>query len=96
MEKLSDNQIKEQLTSFEGWEYNDNGIEKSFQFDNFKAAFAAMTHIAFEAETADHHPEWSNVYNRLKIRLSTHDAGGVTDKDFDLASKIETIILTTH
>ena len=92
MEKLSPEEITRQLQNLSGWEYKDNGIEKSFEFADFRAAFAAMTRIAFESEAAHHHPEWSNVYNHLHIRLSTHDAGGVTSNDFELAETIESIV----
>ena len=92
MEKLSDQQIYEYLEKLEGWEYVDGAIETSFEFSNFKEAFATMTRIAFECEKQNHHPDWSNVYNNLHIRLNTHDAGGVTDKDFKLAITIEDIV----
>ncbi len=92
MEKLSIVEIEERLNALEGWEYVDGAIETSFQFSNFKEAFATMTRIAFECEAQNHHPDWSNVYNSLNIRLNTHDAAGVTDKDFKLARTIEKII----
>lgn len=92
MEKLSDQQIHEYLEKLDGWEYVDGAIETSFEFSNFKEAFAIMTRIAFECEAQEHHPDWSNVYNNLHIRLNTHDAAGVTEKDFKLAHTIEDII----
>ncbi|MGB5646937.1 4a-hydroxytetrahydrobiopterin dehydratase [Muriicola sp.] len=92
MEKLTSQQIEDKMASLEGWEYVDDGIETSFEFKNFKEAFTVMTRIAFECEAQNHHPEWSNVYNSLHIRLSTHDAQGVTEKDFKLAGSIEKII----
>lgn len=92
MEKLSEKEILEQLKTLDGWEYVDNGIECSFEFKNFKEAFTVMTRIAFEAEAQNHHPDWSNVYNRLYVRLSTHDADGVTAYDFKLAQSIESIL----
>ncbi len=92
MEKLSEQQILEYLEKLEGWEYVDGAIETSFEFSNFKEAFATMTRIAFECEKQNHHPDWSNSYNNLHIRLNTHDAGGVTDKDFKLALTIEDIV----
>jgi 4a-hydroxytetrahydrobiopterin dehydratase len=94
MKKLSVNEIEEKLKSLDGWEYVDGAIETSFQFSSFKEAFTTMTRIAFECEAQNHHPEWSNVYNNLNIRLNTHDAGGVTEKDFKLAMIIEKIIAT--
>lgn len=92
MKKFSADEIASRITHLNGWEIKDDGIEKSFQFADFKSAFSAMTHIAMEAEVMNHHPEWFNVYNRLNVRLSTHDAGGVTDKDIELAEKIEAIV----
>lgn len=92
MEKLSEKEIANRLEPLEGWEYADGGIECSFEFKNFKEAFSLMTRVAFECEAQNHHPDWSNVYNRLYVRLSTHDAGGVTEKDFNLAQSIESIL----
>ncbi|MEC7781981.1 MAG: 4a-hydroxytetrahydrobiopterin dehydratase [Bacteroidota bacterium] len=92
MKKLDERSIKERLDKLEGWEYKDNAIHTSFEFENFKEAFATMTRIAFEAELQQHHPEWTNVYNTLKISLSTHDAGGLTEKDFKLAHTIEALL----
>ena len=92
MKKLSEKEIQKKLEKLEGWEFEDNTIETSFQFENFKEAFSIMTRIAFECEAQGHHPDWSNVYNTLTISLSTHDADGVTEKDFKLAQSIEDII----
>ncbi len=92
MEKLSEAAVQDNLSSLAGWELKEDGIEKSFVFENFKQAFAAMTHIAMECEVENHHPEWNNVYNRLHIRFSTHDAGGLTALDFRLARVVEDII----
>ncbi|MEL7342036.1 MAG: 4a-hydroxytetrahydrobiopterin dehydratase [Bacteroidota bacterium] len=79
------------LSQLDGWSFQNDGIEKTFQFGNFVEAWGFMSQVAILAEKADHHPEWSNVYNRVNIRLSTHDAGGLTDKDFDLAEAIEAL-----
>lgn len=92
MEKLSERTIEERLDKFEGWDYVDGAIEASFKFKDFREAFSVMTLIAFECDAQNHHPDWNNVYNSLNIRLSTHDAGGVTEKDFKLAHSIEEII----
>ena len=76
-----------------GWVVSDDAkaIEKTFKFSNFRAAMAWMVRAAFEAEAADHHPEWSNVYNRVAVRLTTHDTGGLTDKDIALAAKMDAL-----
>ena len=92
MIKLSEQEIQTKLEKLSGWEYADNAIQTSFQFANFKEAFSVMTRIAFECEAQGHHPDWSNVYSTLSISLSTHDVGGVTEKDFKLAHSIENII----
>lgn len=69
-----------------------NALQGDFTFTDFRQAFAFMTEVAFAAETAGHHPEWQNVYNRVSIRLTTHDAGNtVTDKDQQLAAAIDKI-----
>jgi 4a-hydroxytetrahydrobiopterin dehydratase len=70
-----------------GWtrEQTRDAITREFLFADFKRAFAFMTQVALAAEKADHHPEWSNVYNKVRVTLTTHDAGGVTQKDLDLA-----------
>ncbi|WP_127845696.1 4a-hydroxytetrahydrobiopterin dehydratase [Psychroflexus aestuariivivens] len=92
MDKLSKTEIESKLKNLEGWEFSENSIQTSLEFDNFKDAFSAMTRIAFEAEAQQHHPNWFNVYNTLEISLSTHDADGVTEKDFKLAKAIENIV----
>lgn len=92
MEKLSHAAILEELKSLDGWELQDEALVTTFEFQNFKEAFTVMTRVAFECEAQQHHPDWTNVYNRLEIRLSTHDAGGVTEKDFVLARAIEALV----
>ena len=92
MEKLSTDKIEESLTPLKGWSLKEGMIEKTFKFKDFKHAFSTMTRIAFECEQQNHHPNWENVYNTLIIKLSTHDAGGVTQKDIDLAQTIESIV----
>jgi 4a-hydroxytetrahydrobiopterin dehydratase len=92
MKALSETEITARLNDFEGWEYTEGALHTIFEFDDFKEAFSAMTRIAFEAERLQHHPEWSNVYNSLEIFLFTHDADGVTEKDFELAKVIDELI----
>lgn len=93
VEKLTENQIVTALSALNDWQRlsGRDAIGKSFKLKNFRRAFAFMTEIAFLAEKADHHPEWSNVYNRLDIVLTTHDAGGVSQRDIDLAREIDKI-----
>ncbi|MCH8534113.1 MAG: 4a-hydroxytetrahydrobiopterin dehydratase [Flavobacteriaceae bacterium] len=90
--KLSENEIQERLDQLSEWSYNENAIHTSIEFENFKEAFSFMTRVAFEAEAQEHHPEWTNVYNRVEISLSTHDAGGITEKDFRLAKTIDQLL----
>ena len=74
------------------WIQEKNSLYKKFEFKNFSAAFAFMTRVALEAEKMNHHPLWTNVYNRVEIWLSTHDAGDiVTDKDLQLSAKIDEV-----
>lgn len=97
VEKLSDEAREEALKSLEHWEYDEerDAISRTLQFENFVSAFAFMTAVALEAEKADHHPEWFNVYNNVDIALTTHDAGengGLSQKDIDLAQKIDALV----
>ncbi|MDW0176114.1 MAG: 4a-hydroxytetrahydrobiopterin dehydratase [Nitrososphaeraceae archaeon] len=87
--KLSGNELDEIVRNMKGWELKDEKLQKSFKFTNFVEAFGFMTRIALEAERMNHHPEWSNVYNNVTIKLSTHDAGGITDYDVKLAEIID-------
>ena len=75
------------------WTNDNNVLYKKFEFKNFSEAFAFMTRVAIEAEKLDHHPKWTNVYNRIEIWLSTHDAGNIiTEKDTKLAAKIDGLL----
>ena len=93
MPKLDDAQKDEALAALSGWTHDPgrDAITRRFTFADFGEAFAFMTRVALEAEKADHHPEWSNVWNRVDILLTTHSAGGLTEKDVALAKRIETI-----
>lgn len=86
--KLSPADIKQKLTELTHWSLHHDKLFRRFVFTDFVEAFGFMSRVALLAETADHHPEWSNVYNRVEIYLTTHDAGGITQKDFDLAQRI--------
>lgn len=92
MKKLTVSEIKDKIELLQDWDYCDNALNTDFEFDNFKDCMSAMNRIAFECEALNHHPEWKNVYNKLEIRLTTHDAGGVTDLDFKLAKTINKIV----
>jgi 4a-hydroxytetrahydrobiopterin dehydratase len=90
---LSESERADALAGLSGWAYDAarNGITRSFAFADFGGAFGFMTRVALAAEKADHHPEWSNVWNKVDILLSTHSAGGVTGKDIALARTIDTL-----
>ncbi len=90
MSTLSKNEIEQELKNLSGWTFEEDKISKEFEFENFKEAMAFMVKVGFEAEDQAHHPEWKNVYNKVSISLSTHDAGGkITEKDIRLAKAIE-------
>ena len=89
--KLTDAERVAALAELSDWTEVEgrDAISKSFKFDSFTRAFGFMTMAAIEAQKADHHPEWFNVYNRVDVTLATHDAGGVTEKDIKLAKKMD-------
>lgn len=89
---LSADAIEYEVKDLDDWFYKDNYIFKKFVFADFGECLSKMVHIGIEVEKMNHHPEWCNVYNRLEIKLSTHDAGGVTNLDIELAKRIEEII----
>lgn len=91
MAVLSETARAAALEGLDGWHYDAarDGIARSFRFKDFSAAFAFMTRVALAAEKADHHPDWSNAWNKVDILLTTHSAGGVTAKDVALAREIE-------
>ena len=92
--KLSGQARGDALASLKEWKEvpGRDAIQRSLKFADFTQAFAFMTRVALAAEKADHHPEWANVYNRVDIVLSTHDAGGLSDKDVALARYIDSIV----
>ena len=92
MKKLTEIEIKNKIESLQDWDFYENALHTDFEFDNFKDCMSAMNRIAFECEALNHHPEWKNVYNVLEIKLTTHDAGGVTELDFKLAEAMEKIV----
>ena len=89
---ISLDQIAERLAELERWRYEDERLKKAFSFSNCRDAMAFIVRLSYEAEQRDHHPEIFNCYNRVEIALNTHDAGGkVTEKDFALASAIDSV-----
>jgi 4a-hydroxytetrahydrobiopterin dehydratase len=88
VQKLTQAEITSRLAEVPGWDIVDGKLQKTFTFASFVPAFGFMSSVALLAEAMGHHPEWSNVYNRVTIALTTHDAGGISALDFTLAQKI--------
>jgi 4a-hydroxytetrahydrobiopterin dehydratase len=84
-------ELSQKLETLEGWSVDDEKLYQEFEFSDFIHAFSFMTQVALLAESANHHPEWFNVYNKVQIWLTTHDAGRVTQKDVDLANSINAL-----
>ncbi len=80
------------LANLDNWQFKNNAIEKHWVFKNFPEALAFIVKVGVESEKVNHHPEIFNVYNKVTLRLSTHDSGGVTNKDFALAKKIDELL----
>jgi 4a-hydroxytetrahydrobiopterin dehydratase len=89
--KLEQKEIEERLESLPQWKRKDGQLCRELVFADFSQAFGFMARVALAAEAMGHHPDWSNVWNKVSIALSTHDAGGITDKDFELAAKIDRV-----
>lgn len=88
VQKLSETEVTARLADVPGWQLIDGKLQKTFTFSSFVRAFGFMASVALVAESMNHHPEWSNVYNRVTIALNTHDVGGISALDFSLAQKI--------
>ena len=93
--RLDDIEIKRHLEGLPGWVEVKGKLEKEYTFNGFVEAFAFMTKVAFLAEAMNHHPDWSNVYNRVLINLTTHDVGGITELDMQFAESLEAIASAT-
>jgi len=85
---LEESALEASLAKLPGWGIDAQKLYREFVFDDFNAAFGFMTRVALDAEAANHHPEWFNVYNRVRVHLTTHDAGGITQLDLDLAERM--------
>lgn len=86
---LSGDEVARKVGKFKGWSVREGKLHKEFRFATFNDAFAFMTAVALSAESMNHHPEWTNVYNAVTIELATHSAGGITERDFALLERIE-------
>ncbi|MCI4432222.1 MAG: 4a-hydroxytetrahydrobiopterin dehydratase [Nitrosopumilus sp.] len=89
--RLSSESIKEELKNMAGWTVVNNKLHKEFEFNDFNQAFGFMTRAAMHIEKINHHPEWFNVYNKITVDLTTHDAGGVTQNDINLAKILNSL-----
>jgi 4a-hydroxytetrahydrobiopterin dehydratase len=89
--KLPDHEIQARLGKLVGWTVSQGKLHREYSFADFVHAFGFMASAAVQAEALAHHPEWSNVWNRVTVDLTTHDAGGITEKDFELAAAMEAI-----
>ena len=90
--KLDPSEIEAGLKNLPDWKLGSQGrLERELKFKTFPEAFSFMTRVSFDAEQLNHHPDWSNSYNRVRIELSTHDAGGITELDLELARRISAI-----
>jgi 4a-hydroxytetrahydrobiopterin dehydratase len=96
VEKMTSEQIQTGLKNLPGWELKADKLHRQLKFKNFVQAFGFMAQVAILAEKADHHPEWSNVYSKVTIDLTTHEAGGISQRDFDLAKEINEILATAR
>ena len=90
--KLTETQIAEAVASLDGWELRDGKLHREFKFKNFVEAWGFMSRIALLAEKMNHHPEWFNVWNTVRIDLSTHEVGGLSNFDVELATKINALL----
>ena len=89
--RLSQEEINEELKNLPGWSVVNEKLHKEIEFESFNQAFGFMTRAAMEIEKINHHPEWFNVYNRITVELTTHDAGGITKKDINLAKILNSL-----
>lgn len=91
MMRLSQEDINNELKNMPGWSVVNEKLHKEFQFESFNQAFGFMTRAAMEIEKMNHHPEWFNVYNKITVELTTHDAGGITKNDVNLAKILNSL-----
>jgi 4a-hydroxytetrahydrobiopterin dehydratase len=91
MKRLTDAEIAQALATLSGWTVENGKLHREFRFQDFVLAFGFMATAAIAIEKINHHPEWANVYNRVTVDLTTHDAGGVSAKDFELARLLDSI-----
>jgi 4a-hydroxytetrahydrobiopterin dehydratase len=91
MKPLETAEVHRRLVALPRWRYEDNALRRDLEFRDFASAFAFMVRVAALAEAQNHHPDWRNVYRHISVALSTHDAGGVTERDFALAAAMDSV-----
>ena len=91
-EKLNEKQIADELEKLPGWKIKGGNLHHTFEFADFSEAFGFMTRAALIAESMNHHPDWSNVWNKVDVNLSTHSIGGISNLDFQLAGKMQKLV----
>jgi 4a-hydroxytetrahydrobiopterin dehydratase len=91
-ERLTSQQLEDGLATLDGWQVSEGKLFRQLEFKDFVAAFGFMTRVALVAQSMDHHPDWTNVYNRVTIHLHTHDSGGITKRDLELAARIDGLL----
>ncbi|HEV3220101.1 MAG TPA: 4a-hydroxytetrahydrobiopterin dehydratase [Candidatus Acidoferrales bacterium] len=89
IQKMSEKEVAKELAKLPGWSYENGNLHRAFQFADFIEAFGFMARAALAAEAMGHHPDWSNVWNRVTVDLSTHSIGGISRLDFELATKMQ-------
>lgn len=92
IEKLSDAEVERRLAELDGWQLDEGKLHRELKFKDFSEAFGFMARVALAAEAMNHHPEWFNVWSTVRIHLTTHDAGGISARDFELAAKIDAYV----
>ncbi len=90
--KLGNEEVIEKMKDLSGWNISEQFIEKKYEFKDFSAAYGFISRIALLSEKLDHHPDWSGVYNKVNIKLSTHSAKGITIKDIEMATEIDKLV----
>lgn len=89
---LSDDEIAELLTEHPKWRRDGEALRRSYEFADFRSAFSFMAHVALIAERLFHHPEWSNVYNKVELAITSHDVGGLSSRDRDFIERVDAVI----
>ena len=90
--KLSDTDVQSRLAALPAWALRDGSLHREFTFKDFSAAWGFMSRVALEAERLGHHPDWCNSWSRVVVELATHDAGGITELDFELARRMDALV----